>query len=78
MKPKEKQINKKAATVALVFLLLTILYLSMHIVWLIGGEKNYFRLFVAVVFFVAGVMMVYNEFHKKPRRHVEDVKKYIR
>ena len=35
------------------------------------------NLIIPVLFVVAGVAMFYNEFHKKPRKHVEDVKKYL-
>ena len=48
----------------------------MRIVWCLH-DGHYANLIIPVLFVVAGVAMFYNEFHKKPRKHVEDVKKYL-
>ncbi|HJA99307.1 MAG TPA: hypothetical protein H9779_06915 [Candidatus Alistipes avicola] len=74
---KNDQVNKKTATVALVFMLATIMWLVINIVWVLhdGCVRN---LVLPVLFMLAGVWMFYREFHKKKRKHVEDVKKYIR
>lgn len=71
MKKKNAQFNKKTATVALIFMLATI-----NVVWCLH-DGHYANLIIPVLFVVAGVAMFYNEFHKKPRKHVEDVKKYL-
>ena len=76
MKKKNAQFNKKTATVALIFMLATIMWLTINVVWCLH-DRHYANLIIPVLFVVAGVAMFYNEFHKKPRKHVEDVKKYL-
>ena len=76
MKKKDAKFNKKTAAVALIFMLATILWLTINVVWCIH-DGHYGKLIIPVLFVVAGVGMFYNEFHKKPRKHVEDVKKYL-
>lgn len=76
MKKKNAQFNKKTATVALIFMLATIMWLTINVVWCLH-DGHYANLIIPVLFVVAGVAMFYNEFHKKPRKHVEDVKKYL-
>ena len=73
MKKKNAQFNKKTATVALIFMLATIMWLTINVVWCLH-DGHYANLIIPVLFVVAGVAMFYNEFHKKPRKHVEDVK----
>ena len=72
MKKKNAQFNKKTATVALIFMLATIMWLTINVVWCLH-DGHYANLIIPVLFVVAGVAMFYNEFHKKPRKHVEDV-----
>ncbi len=76
MKKKNAQFNKKTATVALIFMLATIMWLTINVVWCLH-DGHYANLIIPVLFVAAGVAMFYNEFHKKPRKHVEDVKKYL-
>ena len=71
MKKKNAQFNKKTATVALIFMLATIMWLTINVVWCLH-DGHYANLIIPVLFVVAGVAMFYNEFHKKPRKHVED------
>lgn len=77
MKKKSAACNKKTAAVALVFLLATILWFTINVVWCLH-DGRYSKLVVPAVFVVAGVVMFRNEYHKKRRRHVEEVKRYIR
>jgi hypothetical protein len=57
-------------------MLATIMWLTINVVWCLH-DGHYANLIIPVLFVVAGVAMFYNEFHKKPRKHVEDVKKYL-
>lgn len=70
--------NKKTFTVALIFLMLAITWLGVTIYWAVTRANcvNAFDLVVGVVFVAAGVAMVYNEFNKKKRRHLEEVNRY--
>lgn len=70
--------NKKTFTLALVFLCLTLLWFGLNVYWLIAGGYcvSKFDLFIAVLFVLAGVGMVCNEFKKKKRRHLDDVNKH--
>lgn len=77
MNKKTTQVNKKTAIVALIFMLATIMWLSINIVWFLH-DRHPGKLVIPVAFVVAGVWVFYNEFHKKKRKHVEDVKKYIK
>lgn len=74
---KNDQVNKKTATVALVFMLATIMWLVINIVWVLH-DGCVRELILPVFFMLAGIWMFHREFHKKKRKHVEDVKKYIR
>lgn len=70
--------NKKTFTVALIFLMLAITWLGVTIYWAVTRANcvNAFDLVVGVVFVAAGAAMVYNEFNKKKRRHLEEVNRY--
>ena len=58
--------NKKTFTVAVIFLIVTLVWLGVNIFYLV----------VAVLFVLAGVGMVYNECHKRKRKHLDEVNKY--
>ena len=62
MKKKNAQFNKKTATVALIFMLATIMWLTINVVWCLH-DGHYANLIIPVLFVVAGVAMFYNEFH---------------
>ena len=57
--------NKKTFTVAVIFLIVTLVWLGVNIFWAL-----------AVLFVLAGVGMVYNECHKRKRKHLDEVNKY--
>lgn len=68
--------NKKTFTVAMIFLIVTLVWLGVNIYWTFSHRNTAFDLVVAVLFVLAGVGMVYNEFHKRKRRHLHEVNKY--
>ena len=76
MKKRTHNLTRRRSTVALIFMLATIMWLTINVVWCLH-DGHYANLIIPVLFVVAGVAMFYNEFHKKPRKHVEDVKKYL-
>ena len=41
-------------------------------------DGKWSEIFVPVLLVAAGVYMVYSEYHKRKRRHVEEVKKYLK
>ena len=69
--------NKKTFTVALLFLCLTLVWLVINLIWFMQDGK-WSEIVVPVLLVVAGVYMVYSEFHKRKRRHIEEVKKYLK
>ena len=69
--------NKKTFTVALIFLCATLVWLAVNLVWFMQDGK-WSEIFVPVQLVAAGVYMVYSEYHKRKRRHVEEVKKYLK
>lgn len=69
--------NKKTFTVALVFLFFTVVWLTVNLVWYFGGHLCARELFFPALFVVAGALMTWREFHRKKRKHVEDVKRYL-
>lgn len=69
--------NRKTFTVALLFLFFTVVWLVVNLVWYFGGMQCVRELFLPTVFVVAGVVMVWREYHRKKRKHVEDVKRYL-
>lgn len=68
--------NKKTLTVAVIFLCVTVVWLGVNIYWAVLNKNHPFDLFIAVLFVVAGVGMVYNEMKKKRCRHLAEVKKH--
>lgn len=54
MKKKNAQFNKKTATVALIFMLATIMWLTINVVWCLH-DGHYANLIIPVLFVVAGV-----------------------
>ncbi len=60
--------NKKTFTVAVIFLIVTLVWLGVNIFWALSNSNCIFDLVVAVLLFVlAGVGMVYNEMWKRKR-----------
>lgn len=68
--------NKKTFTVAVIFLIVTHVWLGVNIFWALSNSNCIFDLVVAVLFVLAGVGMVYNECHKRKRKHLDEVNKY--
>ena len=72
--------NKKTFTVAVIFLIVTLVWLGVNIFWALSNKNCIFDLIVAVLFALAGagagVGMVYNECHKRKRKHLDEVNKY--
>ena len=68
--------NKKTFTVAVIFLIVTLVWLGVNIFWALSNSNCIFDLVVAVLFVLAGVGMVYNECHKRKRKHLDEVNKY--
>ena len=68
--------NKKTFTVAVIFLIVTLVWLGVNIFWALSNSNCIFDLVVAVLFALAGVGMVYNECHKRKRKHLDEVNKY--
>ena len=68
--------NKKTFTVATIFLCVTLVWLGVNIYWTLSKQNTLFDLVIAVLFVLAGVGMVYNEFHKKRRKHLDEVNRY--
>ncbi len=71
--------NKKTFSVAMLFLFVTIVWLVIELVWYFGSAycSSARELILPVLFVVAAVLMVWREYHRKKRKHVEDVKKYL-
>lgn len=69
--------NKKTFTVAIVFLFVTVLWLAFELVWFFAGYIEGQELILPVLFVIAAVGMCWREFHRKKRKHVEDVKRYL-
>lgn len=70
--------NKKTFTLAVIFLVLTILWLGANVYWRITRSNcvNAFDFVVGVLFVLAAAGMVWNEFHKKKRRHLHEVNRH--
>lgn len=70
--------NKKTLTLAVIFLVVTIVWLGIVLYWLLAhrGSVHLFDVFVSVIFVLAGVGMVCNEAKKKKRRHLEEVNRF--
>lgn len=68
--------NKKTFTVAVIFMIVTLVWLGVNIYWAMTNRNNLFDLFVSILFALAGAGMVYNEFHKRKCRHLHEVNKH--
>ncbi len=70
--------NKKTFAVAVIFLILTLLWLGANLYWKFAHLKcvGGFDLFLGLLFVVAGSAMVCHEFRKKRRRHISEVYKH--
>ena len=68
--------NKKTFTVAVIFLIVTLVWLGVNIFWALSNKKCIFDLIVAVLFALAGAGMVYNECHKRKCRHLDEVNRH--
>ena len=68
--------NKKTFTVAVIFMIVTLVWLGVNIFWALSNSNCIFDLVVAVLFVLAGVGMVYNACHKRKRKHLDEVNKY--
>lgn len=69
--------NKKTFLVALMFLLVTLLWLAFELYWFFTNHLPKKELALPVLFVIAALVMVWREFHRKKRKHVEDVKRYL-
>ena len=70
--------NKKTFTLALAFLVLTLVWLGTNIYWKFTHANcvHAFDFIVGILFVAPAAGMVYNEFHKKKRKHLDEVDKY--
>ncbi|WP_418992104.1 hypothetical protein [Alistipes sp.] len=70
--------NKKTFTLALLFLLLALAWFGVSIYWAVTRANcvGTFDLVVGAIFVAAGAAMVYNEFCKKKRKHLDEVNRY--
>lgn len=70
--------NKKTFTLAVFFLICALVWLGTNVYWRFTRANcvNMFDIVVGVLFVAAGVGMVYNEFHKKKCKHLDEVNKY--
>lgn len=73
-----KNINKKTFTLAVLFLILALVWLGTNIYWYASRSNcaSALDLLIGLLFVLAGAGMVYNEFHKKKRRHIDEVNKH--
>ena len=69
--------NKKTFTVAVIFLIVTLVWLGVNIFWALSNKNCIFDLIVAVLFALAGAGMVYNECHKRKCRHLDEVNRHL-
>lgn len=69
--------NKKTFTLAVIFLIATLVWLGADIYWFVTRSNcvNTFDLVIGVLFVLAGAGMVHNEFNKKKRKHLDEVRK---
>ncbi|MEG1611610.1 MAG: hypothetical protein RRZ83_04880 [Alistipes sp.] len=68
--------NRKTFSVAVFFFCLTFVWLVVNVWWALAHRNTTADLVIAVVFFVAGIGMIYNEVNKKKRKHISDVDKH--
>ena len=73
-----KNINKKTLTLAVVFLVLSLVWLGTNIYWRVTHSNcvSVIDFVIGFLFVLAGAGMVYNEFNKKKRRHIDEVNKH--
>ena len=62
--------------VAVIFLIVTLVWLGVNIFWALSNKNCIFDLIVAVLFALAGAGMVYNECHKRKCRHLDEVNRH--
>ena len=67
--------NKKTFTLAVIFLICALGWLGANVYWRVTRSNcvNAFDLVVGVLFVVFAAAMVWNEYHKKRRRHLDEV-----
>ena len=65
--------NKKTFTLALLFLCVTLVWLGVNLYWDYVGRVDVYNTFIALLFVVFAAAMVRNEYHKKRRRHLDEV-----
>ncbi len=68
--------NKKTFTLAVIFLIVTLVWFGVNIYWAMTRQNNVFDMVVALLFVAAGIGMVYNEFNKKKCKHLDEVNKH--
>lgn len=73
-----KEFNKKTFTLAVVFLVLALVWLGTNIYWYVSRSNcaSVLDFIIGFLFVLAGAGMVYNEFNKKKRRHIDDVNRH--
>lgn len=73
-----KEMNKKTFTLAVLFLILAVVWLATNVYWYVTRSNcaSVLDLLIGVLFVMAGAGMVYNEFNKKKRRHIDEVNKH--
>ena len=73
-----KNINTKTFTLAVLFLILALVWLGTNIYWRVTHSNcvSATDFVIGILFVLAGVGMVYNEFNKKKRRHLDEVNKH--
>ena len=64
--------NKKTFTVAVIFLIVTLVWLGVNIFWALSNKNCIFDLIVAVLFALAGAGTVYSECQKRKCRHLDE------
>ncbi len=69
--------NKKTFAVALLFWIVTLLWLAFELYWFFTNHLPKKELALPVLFVIASSVMVWREYHRKKRKHVEDVKRYL-
>lgn len=70
--------NKKTFTLAVIFLVLTLVWLGLNVYWKFTHSNcvHVIDFIIGIMFVAAAAGMVYNEFHKKKRRHLDEVDKH--
>lgn len=70
-----KDFNKKTFTLSVLFLVLALVWLGTNVYWYVTHSNcvSVIDFLIGILFVAAGIGMVYNEFHKKRRRHLDEV-----